>query len=172
MRPVFQNVTRIARSMRFSILFRSGAKPGNVPYFSGPGGVTPTSCPPRADGREYLRHARGAGVSDASHALNGSPGFSVKYGVPDAAVAPLIGGNNTGATIVDPTMCGWRKCRDSRRIASANSHLGAARAAQHLSDYWREPCLAWSMPSCITALNSVSVLCASPRSCWARPSNC
>ena len=45
MRPVFQNFTRIARSMRFSIFFRSGAKPGNVSYFSGPGGITPTSCP-------------------------------------------------------------------------------------------------------------------------------
>src|ERR1700712_174630 len=34
-------------------------------------------------------------VTERSHALYGSPGFSVKYGVPEAAVAPLIGGSNT-----------------------------------------------------------------------------
>src|SRR5215471_19488081 len=32
-------------------------------------------------------------VSDVSHALNGSPGFCVKYGEPDIASAPLIGGS-------------------------------------------------------------------------------
>ena len=30
-----------------------------------------------------------------SHALNGSPGFSVKQGVPEAAVAPLMGASKT-----------------------------------------------------------------------------
>ena len=34
-------------------------------------------------------------VPDTSQALYGSPGFAVKYGVPEAAVAPLIGGINT-----------------------------------------------------------------------------
>ena len=34
-------------------------------------------------------------VPEASHALNGSPGFAVKYGVPLAAVAPLMGGIRT-----------------------------------------------------------------------------
>src|SRR6266849_8626027 len=34
-------------------------------------------------------------VPDRSQALYGSPGFSVKYGVPEVAVAPLIGGSKT-----------------------------------------------------------------------------
>ena len=42
-------------------------------------------------------------VPDTSQALYGSPGFSVKYGVPEVAVAPLIGGSKhqVASRIVD-----------------------------------------------------------------------
>src|ERR1700747_745124 len=47
-------------------------------------------------------------VPDTSQALYGSPGFSVKYGVPEAAVAPLMGGRKTkyrpGLLICPPPM--------------------------------------------------------------------
>src|SRR5579871_542096 len=101
--------------MRFSIFFRSGAQPGTsapgepqillpITGVSQFGGVMPPG--PEKYGTLAARWSNSlrkvmywlgiqSKVADASQALNGSPGFSVKYGVPDAAVAPLIGGRST-----------------------------------------------------------------------------
>src|SRR5207253_8418641 len=103
---------RIATLIRSSVLRRSGnqvAPEGRITVEpSGPvlppGGVTPPG--PEKYGTlaaRWLYSQRKvmywlgiqSKVPDTSQALYGSPGFSVKYGVPEAAVAPLIGGNNT-----------------------------------------------------------------------------
>src|SRR6185437_1593542 len=92
---------------RFSFLRRSGTKPGTTepgaPVFP-PEGVTPPD--PEKYGTlasRWLYSQRNvmywlgiqSKVPDASQALYGSPGFSVKYGVPEVAVAPLMGGSST-----------------------------------------------------------------------------
>src|SRR4029077_7634777 len=101
--------------MRFSIFFRSGVKPGTrapgePQIFSTTGavghdvGVTPPG--PEKYGTFAARWSNSernvmyllsvqANGADAAPALNGTPGLSVKDGVPDAAVAPLIGGSST-----------------------------------------------------------------------------
>src|SRR5207249_10467596 len=110
----------MARFRRFSVLRRSGVKPftsdPGAPVLP-PGGVTPPG--PEKYGTlsaRWLYSQRKvmywlgiqSKVPDASQALYGSPGFSVKYGVPEAVVAPLIGGNSTrwrpGLLILPPPM--------------------------------------------------------------------
>src|SRR6266403_1854659 len=110
----------MAMVTRFSVLRRSGnqvfvgdplqvvkplrhtSDPG-VPVLP-PGGVTPPD--PEKYGtfaaRWLYSHRKvmywlgiQSKVPDTSQALYGSPGFSVKYGVPEVAVAPLIGGSKT-----------------------------------------------------------------------------
>src|SRR3569833_3735951 len=99
--------TRTASATRGSLRTRSGDQsatcaPG-IPWLP-PGGVTPPG--PAKYGTlawRYVNSPRNvtnwlgmkSNVSCVSHATNGSPGFSVKYGVPDAAVAPLIAGSRS-----------------------------------------------------------------------------
>src|SRR6516162_10161896 len=60
-----------------------------------------------------------------SQALYWSPGLSEKYGVPEVAFAPLIGGSNTryrpGFEIAPPpTVSAYRSCANQRRLYAMN----------------------------------------------------
>src|SRR3569832_1178285 len=96
------NFTSSAKVKRFSCLRRSGDHPGTsdpgAPLLP-PGGVTPPG--PAMYGMFTARCVNSAQkntnwlgsqskVTCASEAVNASPGEAVKYGVSDAAVAPLI----------------------------------------------------------------------------------
>src|SRR5262249_38989513 len=132
-----QNFTNTAKVIRFSNLRRSGKKPGtNDPGgpVLPPGGVTPPS--PAKYGTlaaRWLYSARNVTnwlgmksmVVCTSHALNGSPGASVKYGVPENAVAPLIGGGSPrggpGFLIAPPpTVMGGRWWSSHTRLYAMN----------------------------------------------------
>src|SRR5581483_5369577 len=101
-----------------SSLRRSGDQFGTgtdgVPVFP-PGGVIPPrpvkygtfACRYPYSVRNVM-YCRGiqSNVKLVSHALNGSPGFAVKYGEPEIASAPLIGGSSVryrpGLSIAPP----------------------------------------------------------------------
>src|SRR5438270_13380613 len=99
--------TSSAKVTRFSDIRRAGDHPGTIDPGGAtlpPGGVMPPLpekygtfaarwFPSNRNVTNWLGMT--SKVTDASHALYESPAFSVKYGVPAIAVAPLIGGSST-----------------------------------------------------------------------------
>ena len=93
----------------FCVFTRSGVKPGTsdpgAPVLP-PGGVIPPGPEKVGDVRRAMVILKAEGDVLAGHVVEvstrriprlgkGWPGFSVKYGVPEAAVAPLSGGSNS-----------------------------------------------------------------------------
>src|ERR1700758_4713109 len=80
-------------ALRFGIVLGERLSPGVIPPRPLKYGTSACRYPYSARNVMYCRGIQ-SNVSEASHALKGSPGFCVKYGDPEMASAPLIGGSS------------------------------------------------------------------------------